>query len=406
MSASECPPLAWPLDVLPSLPRDADGPAFAEPWQAQAFALAIRLSEKGHFTWKEWAAVLAAELRAAADRGESADGSRYYEHWLAALERLVVEKGLATNSVLRARKDAWSAAYAATPHGVPVELRSNNIDLRWIAAGCAGVLAAVYALPHAEVSSLISWGPRGADAIAATTAAPLGLAASCAYGTLLGMRHAIEPDHLAAISTLITGERTSARAAWLGACWGLGHTLTLLAAGAAMIALRADMPNVAARAFELCVIVLLIGFGARAILGSARQRSSLPTHTHSALARSRAESPGWTIARRPLFVGAMHGLAGSGTLTALVITLLPSMSARLGYLTLFGVGSTIGMAVLSGLLGWPLARLWHHRWLGRGLSLLVGCGSTALGLSWAFPMLARILSRSSPTLASAFANWR
>jgi nitrile hydratase accessory protein len=391
LSASECPKLAWPLDALPSLPRDVDGPAFAEPWQAQAFALAVRLSEKGHFTWKEWAAALAAELRAAADRGESDDGSRYYEHWLAALERLVVEKGLATTGVLRTRKDAWSAAYAATPHGVPVELRSNNTDLRWIAAGCAGVLAAVYALPHAEVSSLITWSPRGVDAFAAPTAVPLGLAASCAFGTLLGVRHAVEPDHLAAISTLLTGERTSARAAWLGACWGLGHTLALLAAGAAMIALRADMPAVASRAFELCVVVLLIAFGARAILSSARRHSSLPTHTHRARASSRTEGPGWVVVRRPLFVGAMHGLAGSGTLTALVITLLPSMAARLGYLTLFGVGSTIGMAVLSGLLGWPLARLWHHRWLGRGLSLLVGCASTALGLSWAYPMLARIL---------------
>ena len=389
MSASEHPPLAW--HALPSLPRDADGPAFAEPWQAQAFALAVRLSEKGHFTWKEWAAALAAELRAAADRGESDDGSRYYEHWLAALERLVVEKGLATTGVLRARKDAWSAAYAATPHGVPVELRSNNTDLRWIAAGCVGVLAAVYALPHAEVSSFITLSPHGVDALAAPTAAPIGLAASCAYGTLLGMRHAIEPDHLAAISTLLTGERTSARAAWLGACWGLGHTLTLLAAGAAMIALRADMPAVASRAFELCVIVLLIAFGARAILRSARRRSSLPTHTHRARASSGTEGPGWAVARRPLFVGAMHGLAGSGTLTALVITLLPSMAARLGYLALFGVGSTIGMAVLSGLLGWPLARLWHHRWLGRGLSLLVGCASAALGLSWIYPMLARLL---------------
>lgn len=384
LSASECPPLALQLDALPSLPGDADGPAFAEPWQAQAFALAVTLSKKGHFTWKEWAAALADELRAAADRGESDDGSRYFEHWLAALERLVVEKGLATTGVLRARKDTWSAAYAATPHGVPVEIGPNNTDLRWIAAGCAGVLTALYALPHAGMSSLITWSPRGVDAFAAPTAIPLGLAASCAYGTLLGMRHAIEPDHLAAISTLLTGERTSARAAWLGACWGLGHTLTLLAAGAAMIALRADMPAVASRAFELCVVVLLTAFGVRAILGSARRRPSLPTHTHSAPASSRMEGPSWTVARRPLFVGAMHGLAGSGTVTALVITLLPSMAARLGYLTLFGVGSTIGMAVLSGLLGWPLARLWHHRWLGRGLSLLVGCASTALGLSWAY----------------------
>ena len=76
------------LSDLPRLPRDEGGPVFAEPWQAQAFALAVKLSEQGHFTWKEWAATLADELKAAADRGEPDDGSHYYEHWLAALERL------------------------------------------------------------------------------------------------------------------------------------------------------------------------------------------------------------------------------------------------------------------------------------------------------------------------------
>ena len=80
------------LAALPQIPRDEGGPVFAEPWQAQAFALAVKLSELGHFTWKEWAAALADELKSAADRGEPDDGSRYYEHWLAALERLVTVK--------------------------------------------------------------------------------------------------------------------------------------------------------------------------------------------------------------------------------------------------------------------------------------------------------------------------
>src|SRR5712691_11976264 len=82
------------LAALPRLPRDDGGPVFAEPWQAQAFAMAVKLSERGHFTWKEWAAALADELKAAADRGEPDDGSRYYEYWLAGLERLVTAKGL------------------------------------------------------------------------------------------------------------------------------------------------------------------------------------------------------------------------------------------------------------------------------------------------------------------------
>jgi nitrile hydratase accessory protein len=95
---------------------------FAEPWEAQAFALAVRLSAEGYFTWKEWSAALADELKAAVDRGEPDDGSRYYHHWLAALERLVTAKGLADPRALLARKEAWADAYRRTPHGTPVEL--------------------------------------------------------------------------------------------------------------------------------------------------------------------------------------------------------------------------------------------------------------------------------------------
>lgn len=110
------------LSALPKLPRDEGGPVFAEPWQAQAFALAVKLSEQGHFTWKEWAAALADELKAAADRGEPDDGTHYYEHWLAALERLVTARGLAAPEALQERKEAWADAYRHTPHGKAVEL--------------------------------------------------------------------------------------------------------------------------------------------------------------------------------------------------------------------------------------------------------------------------------------------
>jgi len=114
------------LENLPALPRDAGGPVFAEPWQAQAFALAVKLSEQGHFTWKEWAAALAEELKAAAQHGEPDDGSRYYQHWLAALERLVTAKGLSDPASLLARKEAWAEAYRHTPHGKPVELAPSS----------------------------------------------------------------------------------------------------------------------------------------------------------------------------------------------------------------------------------------------------------------------------------------
>ena len=104
------------------IPADA---IFAEPWEAQAFALAVRLSEQGHFTWKEWAAALAAELKAAKDRGEPDDGTRYYHHWLTALERLVTAKGLINSDAMLARKEAWADAYRHTPHGKPVQLSAT-----------------------------------------------------------------------------------------------------------------------------------------------------------------------------------------------------------------------------------------------------------------------------------------
>ena len=115
-------PIRASLDfaILPQLPRDSGGPVFAEPWQAQAFALAVKLSELGHFTWKEWAAALAEELKAAANRGEPDDGSHYYEYWLLALERLVTAKGLSDPAAMLARKEAWADAYRHTPHGKPV----------------------------------------------------------------------------------------------------------------------------------------------------------------------------------------------------------------------------------------------------------------------------------------------
>ena len=111
---------------MPQLPRDEGGPVFAEPWQAQAFAMAVKLSEDGFFTWKEWAAALASELAAAASRGEPDDGSHYYEHWLAVLERLVEAKGLVDRAALAERKDAWADAYRHTPHGKPIELRAAH----------------------------------------------------------------------------------------------------------------------------------------------------------------------------------------------------------------------------------------------------------------------------------------
>ena len=116
-------PPETPRGAVTALAHDEGGPTFSEPWQAQAFALAVRLSEAGYFSWKEWSEVFGSELKAACDRGEPDDGSRYYHHWLAALEKLVTAKGLAGQEELATRKSAWIDAYLRTPHGQPVELQ-------------------------------------------------------------------------------------------------------------------------------------------------------------------------------------------------------------------------------------------------------------------------------------------
>jgi nitrile hydratase accessory protein len=113
------------LALIPNLPIDEDGPVFAEPWQAQAFAMAVNLSGQGYFSWSEWAEVLAAELQRAADRSEADDGSHYYHHWVAALEKLVTQKGLADSLILNERKNSWADAYRSTPHGQPVSLEND-----------------------------------------------------------------------------------------------------------------------------------------------------------------------------------------------------------------------------------------------------------------------------------------
>ena len=115
---------------LPALPRDQEGPLFNEPWEAQAFALAVRLSEAGYFTWSEWAAILSQEIKAAQVRGDPDLGQTYYQHWLNALERLCVEKGLVGREDMRQRMEAWRRAYRHTPHGQPVELSAACKNVR------------------------------------------------------------------------------------------------------------------------------------------------------------------------------------------------------------------------------------------------------------------------------------
>jgi len=109
-----------------TIPRNAEGPVFREPWEAQAFALAVSLKERGLFTWKEWAATLGDEIKKAQAAGDPDTGETYYHHWLATLERIVAEKGVTDARTLTRTRDAWERACDRTPHGVPIELKPDD----------------------------------------------------------------------------------------------------------------------------------------------------------------------------------------------------------------------------------------------------------------------------------------
>jgi nitrile hydratase accessory protein len=111
---------------VPGVPRDADGPVFREPWEAQAFAMTLALYERGLFTWPEWAATLADEIKKAQAAGDPDTGETYYQHWLNALERMVAHKGVTDPATLKRYHDAWDRACDRTPHGHPIEFRQSE----------------------------------------------------------------------------------------------------------------------------------------------------------------------------------------------------------------------------------------------------------------------------------------
>jgi nitrile hydratase accessory protein len=114
------------IDELPALPRDDDGPIFSQPWEAKAFALAVRLSEAGYFTWPEWVKIFSREIKSAQEQGDPDLGDTYYRHWLNALERICTAKGLVGSEDMDQRRAMWRQAYLNTPHGQPIELAAAN----------------------------------------------------------------------------------------------------------------------------------------------------------------------------------------------------------------------------------------------------------------------------------------
>jgi hypothetical protein len=215
-------------------------------------------------------------------------------------------------------------------------------------------------------------------------------------GVLLGLRHAFEPDHLTAVSTMVIESRDARRGALLGAIWGLGHTISLVAVGALLLITGAVLPERTAALFELGVAAMLVSLGVRALYLAAREGSDGDVHRHRhgsdehihAAADSHLHVGGRALAWRPLVVGLLHGLAGSGAITALVFAELPTLSARVVYIALFGLGSIAGMAIASGLAGASIQRLAATTRRRRTIAFATGALSIGLGIAWAIPELA------------------
>jgi high-affinity nickel-transport protein len=192
-------------------------------------------------------------------------------------------------------------------------------------------------------------------------------------GIAQGARHSLEPDHIAAVSTLISETGSARRSAWLGAIWGIGHTVSLVAMCVAFVGFGAMLPPTADHAFTLAVAALLVVLGVRSVW------------------QPRAHDPGRAV-RGPiqtLAIGAVHGMAGSSALTAMVFASLPSSAAQLAYITLFGLGSIAGMALVSASAGLWLRRIQRPRMM-KAIRIAIGAMSITIGVKTAADALSRM----------------
>jgi ABC-type nickel/cobalt efflux system permease component RcnA len=234
------------------------------------------------------------------------------------------------------------------------------------------------------------------------------ITATLALGFLLGLRHALDADHLAAVAALGASKEGLRRALANGLSWGIGHALAIGAAGGVALALRSAVPHRLAILFELAASVMLIVLGGLALRGALRDRLHVHEHRHDGVthahlhfhaarhatgaghAEAAAPAPHRhlhpaRLALRPFVVGCVHGLAGSAALALLVLASLPTVLGGCLYLLFFGAGTTLGMAVMSVLLGVPLV-LAQRRAIGVSFALraAAGVGSLAVGLDLAY----------------------
>ena len=221
------------------------------------------------------------------------------------------------------------------------------------------------------------------------------LVAALGVGFMLGLRHALEPDHVAAVSTFVSQERGLLRSCLRGAFWGIGHTAALMGAGVAIVAFKVEVPRHFERSVDTVVALVLILLGGHVLLRSAsafqlhRHAHAHPhdgaphshLHVHVGEDGTHGHLHPWRGARQPILMGLLHGLAGGGALVLLVMATIPSPAAALLYIAVFGVGSTAGMLVLSGLIGLPFAlTAGGSRTLAIALQALVGAGTVIVGV--------------------------
>ena len=237
------------------------------------------------------------------------------------------------------------------------------------------------------------------------TLGPLSTFAVLGIGLLFGLKHATEVDHVVAVSTLVSQHRNVWRSSLVGALWGAGHTASLLIIGIFVLTLQIANPELISNWLEFCVALMIIGLGAVALWRALRKRGDVHVHEHShdgvahthihfhepqtKHERHRAHTHAVSqIGIKPILIGAMHGLAGSGALTLLVLTQIQSTWQGLLFLAVFGLGSIGGMLLMSGLIGLPFALTsrnltgWHHR-----LQAAAAVFSLAFGFWYAYDLL-------------------
>lgn len=215
---------------------------------------------------------------------------------------------------------------------------------------------------------------------------------------VLGARHATEPDHVVAVSTLIADQPNARRATLLGAVWGVGHSISLLAVGGVLLLLRLELPERVENAFEVMIALMLVLLGVLSIVRALRlgRQGEHREHAHRHVHHVHAAPPehvhvgAWSLAKRPLLIGLVHGLAGSGALVALAMANMPSLSSGLVYMLCFGVGSVMGMSLLTGLAGLPLRKLSANRRYQVVLGVLAGSLSISAACVFVWPILRQL----------------